>query len=1841
MQSSIGGMTMNTRSKKTISLLLCFALMLGLFGTLGLGVADAELGAYTPAMTMSELTASGENAVSGSAYSISSMDELYELSEYISSGKPSEGVTFYLSNDIKLRNCSGEDKDDRLWAPIGTAAYPFAGAFDGCGYAVLNFDSVNGGDNFALFGYVAGTGAMIKNLGVEGNVTCGDNAGGIVAVLNGGTVANSWSAVDINGGDVVGGIAATVIGGSILNCCNYGYVAGGSYVAAIVGSASSGAVIDFSYYVYYSADKAVGIKTSGCTENVYRFASSSTEVLTEKVITVGKQKTDDLLLLLNSWIEQQNAGDNVYREWIFDTSLQSTNRTDGRYPSHRYPNYVEPVPSIYTETATMTALYESELDGVAGSCYSISSSEELGYFRSYVNIGHTTEGITFYLTKDISLALLSGQTQQLNWTPIANDKKYPFKGVFDAQGYVLTDMFSTEISSYQGLFGYVDGASAQIKNVGLVAALNCGDKFGGIVGTLISGSVTNCWFDGSINGDNDVGGIVGVAEGGVINNCVTFATVTGNKNVGGIVGSSKSAVNVKNCYYSNDTAAGCGGGSGTLTTVVGFSKNGSDFTLDRSVTVGSASGIKLLNVLNHWVNYLATDSSYRYWKIDDSALGIARIQGTHPTQLYPGDSAGYKTVNEPSIDVDNSENPYSVIYSETATMTELYDSGVDAIAGGHYSISTGDELQLLSQYTKDGRLTKDVTFYLKGDIDISVQCLGNNAEGWLPIGCDFRFTDTTTYARIFRGTFDGCGYTVTGLYIYNEKGDNVGLFGKVRGGTIKNLGVMGGIVGEFNCGGIVGDLDDGSVINCWAAVSIQSESETGGIAGRIDNSVVENCSSYGAYLSVGGETCTAGGIVGDALGKSTIKNCYYTKSSINGAYNSVSSNTVVTDVLSFTYGFENDDYYCTLERAVVVDDVTTTSVLDALNAWVYLQANGRYCSWENSAVMINVESGSSGHFPVLKSPKDYEDSSNDDYSGDYTATSSVGALYASGSDGIEGSFYSINGLDDLEALRKYVDAGRKTSGITFFMTRDIDMSVVYSADSGKSWTPIGNVNEPFQGTFDGQGYTVKYIYIDTAQDDQGLFGHVNRGALIKNLGISGLVNAGTNAGSIVGDFNFSTIVNCWSSCSVTSTGSNAGGIVGGANMGSIVNCASYGPVFSTTAYGAIAGYAFGTDVKYCYYLYATCQQAFGDASTAVATGVQYFNGTSAACILHEKVSVEGTETKNALSALKLYVDAHPETNYCYWTVGNTEEYLLQGVEFFPVLLSASGTMGDKDYREVQAYFNGVEYNSLVKAVNAANDYPDGGDVTLATNVVLSSKQDLVLDENVRILTGDYTLNIKSKISVFSMQQLDGYFILNKDGASILLWDAEEGAYSLFMYAKLKADLSCNSPIFGTGSLTFKSSAVKADDFYAYNLSLQDGEFIVNSTLDSGNPHSIPANSTITVEARATLTASANARIRTTGGAIINNMGTIKIGNATLDRNGGTKMKGIFEDSGNVVTLPYIYRDGYTLRGWSDGSTIYPAGTTVEVPKAMTLKAEWKMGDSADPYPGDDFFDDGGDPIYNIPITVIQSNGGTISPESVKAAKGENLSFTVTANRGYYIKSVLVDGAPVTLNESGAYDFISISGPHTIIALYAPTTNAAYHDWVNPFTDVKQGDWCYDNVRYVVSAGFFNGTTPTTFEPNKPMSRDMVVVVLWRLAGSPILPDEGQLFPDVPKTNYAYDAVRWANAFGIVKGFNDGTFGYGKEITREQLVTFLFRFSKNYAGDNVGLYDNTNILGYSDVLDISKGMTQPFQWAIGAGIVNGTSNTTLSPKEVTNRAQVAAILSRYCNKFINTLPVLPV
>ena len=182
-------------------------------------------------------------------------------------------------------------------------------------------------------------------------------------------------------------------------------------------------------------------------------------------------------------------------------------------------------------------------------------------------------------------------------------------------------------------------------------------------------------------------------------------------------------------------------------------------------------------------------------------------------------------------------------------------------------------------------------------------------------------------------------------------------------------------------------------------------------------------------------------------------------------------------------------------------------------------------------------------------------------------------------------------------------------------------------------------------------------------------------------------------------------------------------------------------------------------------------------------------------------------------------------------------------------------------------------------------------------------------------------------------------------------------------------------------------------------------------------------------------------------------------------------------------------------------------------------------------------------------------------------------------------------------------------------------------WENPFTDVKEKDWFYEAVKYVVQKGLFAGTSETTFEPNLTMTRSMRVTVLYRLAGSPEVEGSSK-FADVAPDAYYTDAVIWASQNGIVSGYDNGLFGTTDPISREQLATILYRYAQHMKYD-VSLVKGLN--DYTDSNQVSSYAVRAMQWAVANGIINGTSSTTLSPEGRATRSQAAVLLLRFDEK----------
>lgn len=175
-----------------------------------------------------------------------------------------------------------------------------------------------------------------------------------------------------------------------------------------------------------------------------------------------------------------------------------------------------------------------------------------------------------------------------------------------------------------------------------------------------------------------------------------------------------------------------------------------------------------------------------------------------------------------------------------------------------------------------------------------------------------------------------------------------------------------------------------------------------------------------------------------------------------------------------------------------------------------------------------------------------------------------------------------------------------------------------------------------------------------------------------------------------------------------------------------------------------------------------------------------------------------------------------------------------------------------------------------------------------------------------------------------------------------------------------------------------------------------------------------------------------------------------------------------------------------------------------------------------------------------------------------------------------------------------------------------------------FTDITPDFWAHDAIDYVVSNNMFNGTTGTTFSPGVVMSRGMLVTVLYRLEGSPDVSGIENPFLDLPNNDY-HDAILWASANRIGNGFKDGCFRASDPLTREQLAVFLHRYA-NFKGYDTNNY--SDIGGFSDAKDVGEFARESMCWAVGEGIINGTTATTLSPKTGANRAQVATMMMRF-------------
>lgn len=266
----------------------------------------------------------------------------------------------------------------------------------------------------------------------------------------------------------------------------------------------------------------------------------------------------------------------------------------------------------------------------------------------------------------------------------------------------------------------------------------------------------------------------------------------------------------------------------------------------------------------------------------------------------------------------------------------------------------------------------------------------------------------------------------------------------------------------------------------------------------------------------------------------------------------------------------------------------------------------------------------------------------------------------------------------------------------------------------------------------------------------------------------------------------------------------------------------------------------------------------------------------------------------------------------------------------------------------------------------------------------------------------------------------------------------------------------------------------------------------------------------------------------------------------------------------------------------------------------------------------------GKTTYKVTTSAVNNGGVNASPSS--AEKGATITITLSPDKGYKLdKLTVTDGSGKTVSTVKKSDTVyTFTMPASAVKVGVSYVKATETPSKTKFNDVSANDWFASAVDYVTGKGMMNGTADNTFSPKAHTTRGMVVTVLYRLENQPST--SAASFTDVASGAYYANAVAWANANGIVSGYGSGKFGPNDKVTREQLAAILYRYAQYKKYDVSGA---KSLDGYTDAQSVSSYAVPALQWANAAGIVTGKSGSKLDPKGNATRAEVAAMLMRFC------------
>ena len=317
---------------------------------------------------------------------------------------------------------------------------------------------------------------------------------------------------------------------------------------------------------------------------------------------------------------------------------------------------------------------------------------------------------------------------------------------------------------------------------------------------------------------------------------------------------------------------------------------------------------------------------------------------------------------------------------------------------------------------------------------------------------------------------------------------------------------------------------------------------------------------------------------------------------------------------------------------------------------------------------------------------------------------------------------------------------------------------------------------------------------------------------------------------------------------------------------------------------------------------------------------------------------------------------------------------------------------------------------------------------------------------------------------------------------------------------------------------------------------------------------------------------------------------------------------------NGLTRPDGNNEDYFMWLGSDGTLYAPGDSVPAVVTKLTAKFAGGSGSSG-----------GGGGSRKPSVTYytlhFETNGGSAITD-MREASNTRISLTkyVPTRQGHTFNGWYSDRSL-----TNQVSEVSLTKNMTVYAGWRANENPDIV--VNPFTDVSEKDWFYNDAMFVYKNGLMLGTSKTLFSPHGTVTRGMMATILWRMEGS-LAPKGENSFTDVEAGRWYADAITWTAENGIFAGYSKDKFGPDDPITREQLTAIFYRYA-DYKGYKLTVTGNLDKFEDADkITDYAKTV---MQWAVGNGLIKGKSETLLDPQGTATRAEIAAMLHRFVEK----------